>query len=630
MITAENIHYFYKTYLDNLQTENLLEEYFSRSINKEEWVRRMRERAAKLRNLYNSNEELLNLYFYPILRHEEPLTDELVIAIAEELLPIMYSVTDHLIITEAAELIEPYAEEHGLMKEHIIAVFALGIIYQSLGIEEEISKAFKLYIKLDRYKNRVDEIPDSILKCFYTGLVWQAASLGNMESSSLSDILFYMKRNMDFLCTNERILNYIKPGDREAAVADLRNICLVALIAKMIRVFSNKGIEADIEEAFSIFEPIYLNNVEAAKSLSDVPIEYTFNYYKLRYLRGDYGFDVFLDNGLNFYNKVYNTPEASAGDKRKPFLQHNDTKLYLQYIPNLLEGYTKLIDNKEDFKESHKVLEGMVKNLIGFLPKVPMGCNDVSVCSLVTDSLNQALPIMDECDYDIFDIVYSYVIRRDMDVSIHSHMVAKIACLILESVYKHNPGLLVGCLNTRDVDEVYLRIDEIYEYIYKGALIHDLGKLSVSFITKKQSRKLDDHEFELIKMHPDKGAESASLHPVLAKYLPIIRGHHKTYSDKGYPENYSIYEHDNAILVNIVQLSDCLDAATDSLGRTYLKSKTSNEVIDEFIAGSNDRYNPYVVDIIAHDEELKDILLKFTTEGRIEMCYEIFEKYLDD
>lgn len=630
MITAEDIHYLYKKYLSNQKDENLLEDYFGKSVNKEEWVRRMRERATKLRDLYNDNENLLNTYFYPFVKGEEPLTDEIVTAFAKELQPVFLSNSDYVLITKAAELIEPYAEAHNMMEEHIIALCTLGSMYQSMGIQEDILIAYNYYLKLDKYRNRVSEFSsDKILRTFYQGIIWQGAALGNMEASKLSDVTSIMLKNMDYLCNTEDFVRLIDKTDPENGKFLIRRYSLYALIAKLIRTFDYVGIEDELAKALEAYKSVYHENLLRAEKQYEVPIEYAFTYYKLRWLNKDYPFNVFFGNALKFYDTVYNTPEAAARDNKNNFNDTNNAKLYLYYIPNLLEAYTRVGKIDTNNRVNQEVLTHLVESLIAFIPKIPKGYNDSHMCSLIFDSINQALPIMSETDYDVFDIVYSYVIKRDMDLSIHSHMVAKISSIILESVYRNKPELLVGCLGTESVDEVKERFNEISEYLYKGALIHDLGKISVSFVTKKQTRRLTDEEFGIIKLHPRYGCETAELHEILAKYKPIILGHHKTYSEKGYPDDYTVSDNDNGILVSIIQLSDCLDAATDSLGRTYLRNKTSDDVIKEFSEGKNDRYHPDVVSVVEADEVLKKALYELTNEGRIEVCCEVYDKYME-
>lgn len=59
-------------------------------------------------------------------------------------------------------------------------------------------------------------------------------------------------------------------------------------------------------------------------------------------------------------------------------------------------------------------------------------------------------------------------------------------------------------------------------------------------------------------------------------YAEAALYHHLWYDEKGgYPREYTYKGNDNAILYQILTCADCLDAATDSVGRAYSSSRKS-------------------------------------------------------
>ncbi|MEE3409241.1 MAG: hypothetical protein VZQ95_07620, partial [Erysipelotrichaceae bacterium] len=87
--------------------------------------------------------------------------------------------------------------------------------------------------------------------------------------------------------------------------------------------------------------------------------------------------------------------------------------------------------------------------------------------------------------------------------------------------------------------------------------------------------------------------------PADRSFVDIARGHHKWYDDSaGYPEDFSLKDSPFEPLVDIVTVADCMDAATDSIGRSYNRGKTLDEYIDEVRAGSGTRYAPWLADIL--------------------------------
>ena len=73
---------------------------------------------------------------------------------------------------------------------------------------------------------------------------------------------------------------------------------------------------------------------------------------------------------------------------------------------------------------------------------------------------------------------------------------------------------------------------------------------------------------------------------------------------------YGIYLNNNKqaspdkIMIDLITLSDCLDAATDNLGRNYQRAKKVSAVLEEFAAGSGTRYNPDLVHLLLTDAHL--------------------------
>ena len=58
-------------------------------------------------------------------------------------------------------------------------------------------------------------------------------------------------------------------------------------------------------------------------------------------------------------------------------------------------------------------------------------------------------------------------------------------------------------------------------------------------IITTETRKLTDHEFAFLRMHPQLGANMLSGNPVFLPYQDVVLGHHRTYDGKGgYPKSF--------------------------------------------------------------------------------------------
>ncbi|MBP3872325.1 MAG: hypothetical protein J6E32_01280, partial [Lachnospiraceae bacterium] len=68
-------------------------------------------------------------------------------------------------------------------------------------------------------------------------------------------------------------------------------------------------------------------------------------------------------------------------------------------------------------------------------------------------------------------------------------------------------------------------------------------------------------------------------------------------------------------LISIVACADCMDAATDSIGRSYSRGKSLDEYIHEVEDGAGTRYAPYLPDLMKRPE-VYESLRKILNERR--------------
>jgi putative two-component system response regulator len=106
------------------------------------------------------------------------------------------------------------------------------------------------------------------------------------------------------------------------------------------------------------------------------------------------------------------------------------------------------------------------------------------------------------------------------------------------------------------------------EVLRKGALLHDIGKISVPDVILDKPGKLTLAEFEIIKGHPAQGAHIIEPLHSLRETLPLIRWHHERLDGQGYPDGL----HGDAIpkLVRILSVADVYDALSSE--RPYRQS----------------------------------------------------------
>jgi HD-GYP domain-containing protein (c-di-GMP phosphodiesterase class II) len=227
------------------------------------------------------------------------------------------------------------------------------------------------------------------------------------------------------------------------------------------------------------------------------------------------------------------------------------------------------------------------------------------------------------------EMLLKLVISRQPITYIHSLMVGEIAARITISLIKSNPSFFIGILDMKDENQVKSSQEELCDYATKAALLHDCGKCEIVEVVNRQHRHLYKEEYSVIKLHPDKGYEMLQHDPAFDKYFDIIRGHHKSYDGKsGYPANFNNVKSKLKPMIDLITIADCIDAATDILGRNYVKSKDFNTIYNEMIAGSGTMYNPEIVELIGSDKSLYQDLLYLTGEGRFEVYYRAYREII--
>ncbi len=207
---------------------------------------------------------------------------------------------------------------------------------------------------------------------------------------------------------------------------------------------------------------------------------------------------------------------------------------------------------------------------------------------------------------------------------VHVNMVARFAECMARHLLDSNPELFIGFPGCDTADQVVSKKEAILFYTYHSALCHDLGKLFIVDVVSMYGRNLLDDEFSMIKSHPVTGARIASMHASTRDYVDVIKGHHLWYDcSRGYPAGFDTKKSPYKTIIDIVLAADCLDAATDTVGRSYNKGKTFDDYENEIKEGAGTHYAPFLVELFSRPEVRTDIIY-LLGEGRNKMYRELY------
>jgi HD-GYP domain-containing protein (c-di-GMP phosphodiesterase class II) len=121
-----------------------------------------------------------------------------------------------------------------------------------------------------------------------------------------------------------------------------------------------------------------------------------------------------------------------------------------------------------------------------------------------------------------------------------------------------------------------------------AARLHDLGKMRVSRSIMNKPMPLTSAERDEVQSYPAIGADTLAAMPALADIAPIVRAQREWFDGRGYPAGTA---HDEIPLESrIVAIADAFHTIT--LARPYRKARTTNEAMEEILAGSGTQFDP--------------------------------------
>jgi putative nucleotidyltransferase with HDIG domain len=125
-----------------------------------------------------------------------------------------------------------------------------------------------------------------------------------------------------------------------------------------------------------------------------------------------------------------------------------------------------------------------------------------------------------------------------------------------------------------------------------AGLFHDIGKLRVPDAVLTKPGPLTAEEYDLIKRHPQDGADIVGHLGRLRDVLPFIRHHHERWDGLGYPDGLAADE--IPLEAAIVGLADAWDAMTTE--RPYSRARSNEEAAEEILLARGTQFAPTIVD----------------------------------
>lgn len=148
----------------------------------------------------------------------------------------------------------------------------------------------------------------------------------------------------------------------------------------------------------------------------------------------------------------------------------------------------------------------------------------------------------------------------------------------------------------------------------QGALMHDLGKIGIPDAILNKPTALDDHEYEVMKQHPE--ATYTIMRPLtrFKAFAEIARWHHERWDGSGYPDG--LKGEATPLLARIVAIADTWDAMTG--GRVYREAMPVEKALSILERESEDgQWDPVLLGTFI-------AMIREQEEARVEIVEDMF------
>ena len=579
-----------------------------------DWIQLMSERSYITREILSENEDLLNELWdwipEPLGEFEAELLYDMVMGMFFD------ECHDFAIMTRIGEKLLPYFLDQKNYECLVALCHMLGseysLFYRVSHDRKGLDTALLYFRKALSLRDHYSEIRMyDVRKFFFQDYANLISFLDDIHPEQCKEILDLYEEMYNFL---ESAPVKEKDGD-DTAISEITSVVDEKLLSMVDEAEDMAPWNRD--RLFEMTDQLYGSISGKSSAANDIQARI---YYTALWMQGKLDTESFLEKMIAVINHMPEPDYENADDNDTLRLLNG----YLGYARSVFHALEKEGDGMSEIVKLGFV-QGFLPKVMGIMDNVPYLFQTDMMNSLCMEWYEMAEPFLRGEDEKI-DFLIRMLIRRQPINYIHSIMVSDIAEKLAGDIIDRNPALLVGVRDNASVTEVVAHRQELVDYISACGRIHDVGKSYIMDVVGRQSRRLFDNEYEMIRRHPKLGLKLVSRDQVLAPYFDIVAGHHKYYDGKhGYPVDFDNTESPVKIVIDIISIADSIDAGTDNLGRNYAAGKEFSHLLQELREGAGSRYNPEIVALIDSNDALKEELTTLTSTGRYDVCYRAYQ-----
>ncbi len=171
-----------------------------------------------------------------------------------------------------------------------------------------------------------------------------------------------------------------------------------------------------------------------------------------------------------------------------------------------------------------------------------------------------------------------------------------------KSPYTYNHSLGVAAAAVEIAGGLGLS-EQTVTFVRRAALLHDIGKLSVSNAILEKPGKLDEEEWDKMKMHPVYTKVIVQKISGFENMAFVAGAHHERLDGKGYPEGLSAEK--LPLTARILCVADVYQALTEK--RPYRESLPKNVVLGMMAKDSSTRLDSQCLDVLKQTNSSTDV-----------------------
>jgi putative two-component system response regulator len=136
--------------------------------------------------------------------------------------------------------------------------------------------------------------------------------------------------------------------------------------------------------------------------------------------------------------------------------------------------------------------------------------------------------------------------------------------------------------------------EEDLDALYRGGIVHDIGKIGVPDAVLQKPGPLNADELVVMRAHPEIGENIVRPLRTGSDLLPIVRHHHEAFDGHGYPDG--LRGTGIPLLARIVAVCDAFDALTND--RPYRPRLSEREALAILTGGAGRQWDPQLVSLL--------------------------------